>query len=138
MAKSTKNLMNMREIRIQELMSQGHDKNYIVEAVSKQFNVSPRGVQDQYHRIVAAVSKMVEENRGEIRANLMARNDHLYRVSLAEGKYKTALDANVAQAKLAGLNDRVEKEHKSPDVITITEADFSKGISLVGDKAENE
>ena len=136
MAKSTKQIMTLREVRIQELMSEGLDRNEIVDKVSEEFNVSPRGVKDQYYRIVNELTKMVEENRGEVRARLMARNDHLYRKSLAEGKYKTALDANVAQAKLAGLNDKVEKEQRTPEVIEIKEADFSKQIALVGDKAE--
>ena len=130
--------MIIREVRIQELISEGQDKNTIVETVAAQFNVSPRGVQDQYYRIINELANMVEQNRSEIRSKLMVRNDHIYKKSLAEGKYKTALDANVAQAKLVGLGEKTEKESKSPEVITIKEADQSKVVSLVGDKAENE
>lgn len=138
MAKSTKQKMILREVRIQELMADGCGRDQIVEAIAKEFDVSPRGAQDQYYRVISEVAKGVEENRAELRTHLMARNDKIYRKSMSEGKYKTALDANVAQAKLAGINETGEKETRTPEVITIKTTDMSKHVSLVGKKAENE
>jgi len=92
----------------------------------------------QYYSLINAMASVVDEGRAELRAKLMARNDHIYRQSLSEGKYKTALDANTAQAKLGGLHEVVNKEQKMPDVINVGERDYSKPLKAVGSSDEKE
>lgn len=85
------------------------------------------------------MSQVVEEGREELRANLIARQDLIYKKSMEEGKYKTALDSTVAQAKMGGLFEKADAASKQPEVITVKEADFSQGLAVLdGEKAENE
>lgn len=123
--------MYERELEIQRMMAEGRSKVDICDIMAKKYGVSGRTVEAQYYRIVKGIQQTVEEGRAEIRATLMARNDHIYRLSLAEGKHKTALDAIQAQAKLAGLYEAEKIETKRPDIIEVESADYSKPLEVI-------
>jgi hypothetical protein len=138
MARATKIDLIRREKRIQALMAEGADRTTILNTVAKEEKVSPRTIEEQYYEIVSEIEKLVKENRSELRAQLMARQEKIFKQAMSEGMYKTALDATVAQAKLAGLNDVITEAPKRPEVITIKERDFSSTLTVVPKKAENE
>ncbi len=138
MAKATKLTMIRREKAIQEMMSQGIDRTTICETLAAKEKVSAKSIERQYYQIVGAMERLVTENRSELRANLMARQEAIFKKSMEDAKYKTALDATVAQAKLGGLNETVSEETKRPEVITMREKDFSGSLEVVKPKAENE
>lgn len=126
-----------REKDIQKLMSEGARPGEIFQIMSEKYSVTPKAIEIQYYKIVNDMAARVKNNRDSVRADLMARNDEIFRKSMAEGKYKTALDANTAQAKLAGLHEGVMEKSKQPEFITLKEEDFS-GLQVVGDKAADE
>lgn len=126
--------MYERELKIQEMMAEGVPRETICKVIGKTYNISPRSVETQYYHIVNAMEHLATEGRAELRANLMARNDSLFKKAVADEKYKTALDINVVQAKLGGLFTEKEAQAKQPEVIEIGERDFS----VVPDVAENE
>lgn len=130
--------MYERELEIQALMAEGMPKDLICQEIGRKYKISQRTVETQYYQVVDSMKNLVDEGRAELRANLMARNDLLFKRSLAEGKYKTALDVNVAQAKIGGLFNDIKDEQKPPEVIEIGEQDFSGKPQLVPDIAENE
>lgn len=80
---------------------------------------------------------MVNENKAELRATLMARNDHIFKKSLQEGKYKTALDANMAQAKLAGFGKDEVEAPKRPEFIRVSERQPAE-LKVVGGNESTE
>lgn len=141
MAKATKLDMINREKRIMELMANGADKTSLVEAVAKEFKIATRTVENQYQQVIKKMEKLVEEDRSELRANLMARQEAIYKRALETGALKVALDSTTAQAKLAGLNEKIEKSPERPKMITLKEKDFSGSLKAVPsdkDKAVNE
>lgn len=137
MAKATKKEMYMREMELQEMIAEGKSRTEIMEECSKRWNVSPRTVENTYYKLVNAMQELVDAGREELRAKLMARNDYIYQRSLKTGKYKTALDANLAQAKIGGLFNEKEQKQVETKKIVIKEREPAP-IKLVGDKAENE
>ena len=122
-----------RELEIQRLISIGVSGKSMFESVAKKFKVSPSTIKRQYYQIVEELGKQAEEGRKELRSNLMARNDYIFKQSLADGKYKTALDANMAQAKLGGLFDTQSQENEAPTKINILEGDNSGNLRVVGE-----
>jgi hypothetical protein len=130
--------MYIREIEIQAMMAEGFTMSQICDSLAPRYKVSPRTIENQYYALVNAMRKLVEEGRAELRAKLMAQNDLIYKKSLTEKKYKVALDATTAQAKLAGLYEPGQQETAPPDVIEVEQRDFSTRPVLVGERAENE
>lgn len=119
-------------------MSEGMDRNSICQAVAEEEKISPRTVEAAYYRVVDAMSAQLNEGRAELRAHLLSRVELLFRRAVSEKAYKTALDAVMAQARLGGLLDQTKDDAKRPEIITITERDYSAGPVLVGETAENE
>ena len=103
------------------------------ESVAKKFGIAPGTVKNQYYQILEELSAKAEEGRKELRSNLMARNDYIFKQSLADKKWKTALDANMAQAKLGGLFEAKTQENEAPTKINIVEGDNSNNLRVVGE-----
>jgi hypothetical protein len=136
-SKASKREMYERELDIQSLMAEGLTSKEICEQLGKKWKVAPRTIRHQYEQLVQALEKEVEEGRAELRAKLMARNDLIYKKSMQEGKFKTALDANIAQSKLGGLGEKAEQAPQRPEMITIKERGKAD-ISLVKGAASDE
>lgn len=137
-SRATKKDMYLRELDIQRLIGEGHDRKFICETLAEKWEVSPRTIESQYYQIIDDLGKTVEDGRAELRSKLMARAEFIFKQALADKKYKTALDASVVQAKLGGLYDTKHVEdNKMPEIITVSERDYS-GPRLVGESAENE
>jgi hypothetical protein len=123
--------MYNREKDIQECMAKGMTRKETCRTLGEKWKVSAYSLEHQYDQIVQAMEQVVEAGRAELRAKLMARNDEIFKKSMAEAKYKTALEANIAQAKLAGLlSEKKGEVEKPPQLITITEREFT-GPELV-------
>lgn len=138
MAKANKADMVRRERLIQELMSQGLDRNTIFRTVAEKENIAESSVCRQYYAIVSDMQKLVKDQRDELRANLMARQDAIYQRAISANNLKTALDATSAQAKLGGLYESEISSPKQPEAIIFKEKDFSNPLQVVPKKAENE
>jgi len=119
-------------------MAEGKTRKETCRVLAEKWKVSAYSIEHQYDKLVQDLEQVVEAGRAELRAKLMARNDDIYIKSMAEAKYKTALDANTAQAKLAGLltEGKVEAE-KPPQLITITQREYTSP-TLVKDAAGDE
>lgn len=115
-----------RELDINFYISQGLRRKDICKKIGEKYNISPRTVERQYSSILKRMSEDIEKSRTDLRNELMTRNDEIYKRSMSEGKFKVALDANMAQAKLANLFEKQEKEEKRPEIIDIVEQDFGK------------
>lgn len=129
--------MYERACDIREMISAGVPKETIWQEVAHKWKVAPATIESHYYKLISEMSAMVEEAKVELRAVLLARQEHIYQRSLQEGQYKTALAATEAQAKLAGLNEKKEAESRQPEMITVSERDYSRPV-LVGEVAENE
>lgn len=138
MTKATKEQMIRREKAIQKLMAEGADRNTILETVAAAEGITTRAVEKQYYQIIASMQELVKEQRHELRANLMARQEAIFQKAMAKDNLKTALEATNAQAKLGGLYDVAIEETKRPEAIIFKEKDFSNPLQVVPDKAENE
>jgi len=135
MAKATKKEMYMREMEIHEMLAEGKTRDQIFEDCSVHWKVSPRTVETQYYKIVNAIEAIVLEGREQLRAELMIKNDYLYAKAMKNGKLKTALDINMAQAKIGGLFDDKKVEKSKSKEIKIGER---QPLEVVPDKVENE
>lgn len=130
--------MYMREVDIREMMANGANRKEICEVLGHKWKVAPKTIETQYYHLINEMAEAAEHERAELRANLMARQDSIFKKSMQEGKYKVALDATIAQAKLGGLHDTVKADERtSPEMITVAERDYS-GPVLVGDSAVND
>lgn len=127
--------MIAREERIQRLMSEGMDRNLMFRTVATEFGVSERSVRKQYEQIVADMQTLVKDQRGELRANLMARQEGIFQAAMGKGNLKTALEATRDQAKLAGLFDAEIEQPKKREAIIFKEKDFSTPLTVVPAKA---
>jgi hypothetical protein len=138
MAKATKEQILRREQLIHRLMSEGKPRTAIFSEVAKLENISEASVKRIYYQIVGELQKLVKEERHELRANLMARQEAIFQQAFNKGNLKTALEATSQQAKLAGLYEAQTEAPKRPEAIIFREQDFSKPLTVVPDKAENE
>lgn len=138
MAKATKKEMYQRELDMQELIAEGKPRAEILEVCADSWGVSPRTVESVYYKVVNSMQTLVDEGREELRAKLMTRNDLIYQRALKGGNFKTALDANLAQAKIAGLLRPTEENKKSESKKIVIKEREPTPMKLVGDKAENE
>lgn len=120
-----------REERIQKLMSEGMDRNLMLRAVAKEFGVSEASIRRQYEKIVAEMQSLVKEQRHELRATLMARQEGIFQAAMGKGNLKTALEATRDQAKLAGLFESEIEQAKRPEAIIFKEKDFSTPLAVV-------
>ena len=102
--------------------------------ISEKFNISERTVERQYSAVIKNIGKMVAEDRESLRSELMLRNDLIFKRSMEEGKFKTALDANMAQAKLARLFDEEVEDKQRPKIITLTQKKFDTLKVAEGDE----
>lgn len=124
-----------REQRIQALMNQGMERNLMLRTVAQEFNTSERNIRKQYEEIVRGMQALVKEQRHELRANLMARQEGIFQKAMEKGNLKTALEATRDQAKLAGLFEAEIEASKRPEAIIFKERDFSTPLAVVPAKA---
>ncbi len=117
--------MYLRELDIYEMMALDVPKRTIYIDISKKYSISQRTVERQYKKILEKMQQELKDNRSELRSKLMVRNDLIYRKSMQDGKYKTALDANMAQAKLGGALEPEQNQVKRPEFINFFEKDNS-------------
>jgi len=127
--------MYQRGIEIRKMIGEGYPVDQICEEIARQFKISPRTVQDQYYTILKEISLVVTEDREQLRAKLMARNETIYQKAVTERNYRTALDANMAQAKLGGLFEKEDSSKELPEIIEVTER---KPLKVVGQTDESE
>jgi hypothetical protein len=138
MAKASKLDMQNREKDIQECMAHGKTRVETCRELAVKWKVSAYALERQYDGIVQDMEKVVEAGRAELRAKLMLRNDDIFKRCMAEGIYKTALEANNSQAKLAGLlSDKKDAAVEPPKLITISERE-NAGLELVKSASGNE
>jgi phosphoribosyl-dephospho-CoA transferase len=133
--------MIKRETRIQELMTSGMERNAMLRQVAAEFQVSERTIRKQYESVVRQMQALVKEQRHELRATLMARQEGIFQKAMEKANLKTALQATTEQAKLGGLYDPdVVNDKKTPEVIVFKEKEFSNvtPLQIVPDKVENE
>lgn len=118
--------MYERQKDIQKCMTQGLTRAETCRSLADKWRVSVRSMERQYDDMVQTLEKEVEAGRAELRAKLMARNDEIYKLAMQEASYKTALDANMSQAKLGGLlTEKAVEGDKVPQLITIKEREYS-------------
>lgn len=137
MAKATKEDMLRRERKIQELMAAGIDRNQIFQTIAIQERISEGTVKRQYYMIINELQQLAKEQRDELRASLMARQEAIYQKAMEKQNLKTALEATNAQAKLCGLYEPETLAAKQPEAIIFKEKDFSQPLQVVPKKAEN-
>lgn len=115
------------------------ERNLMLRTIATEFGVSERSIRKQYEQIVTDMQALVKEQRHELRAQLMARQEGIFQKAIEKGNLKTALEATRDQAKLAGLFDTEIEPAKRPDAIVFKEKDFSTPLAVVPTKAaENE
>ena len=120
-------------------MAEGASRNTIFETIALEEKIAERTVETQYLQVVKKMERLVDEDRAELRANLMARQEAIFKEAMKAKALKVALDSTTAQAKLAGLNEKIEKSPERPKMITLQEKDFSGKLEAVpSKKAENE
>lgn len=123
--------MYKREVDIQQCMAEGKTRAETCRLLGEKWKVSAYSLEHQYDQVVQAMEKVVEAGRAELRAKLMARNDDIFKKSMAEAKYKTALEANIAQARIAGLlSEKKDVMDKPPQLITVSQREYT-GPALV-------
>jgi len=123
---SNKDQLYLREIDIHQYIAQGLKRKQIFKKVATKYDISERTVERQYYKVLKGISEDVSKSRSNLRTELMTRNDEIYKRSMEEGKFKVALDANMAQAKLAKLDREEEKKDNRPSIITLVEKKFDK------------
>lgn len=138
MGKATKEDMIRRDKLIQQKMAEGLDRNTIFREIAKVEGVSEASIKRQYYMIIADLEKLVQTDKHELRATLMARQEAIYQEAIKGKNLKTALEATNAQAKLGGLYETEANAPKQPEAIIFKEKDFSTPLQVVPTKAENE
>ena len=137
-SRATTTEMILREKDIQALIAQGVAVTVMCDELAVKYNVQSRSIYNQYLAIISDIKKSVVEGRDELRAQLMARNDYIYKQALTTGNLKTALDATTAQAKLAGLNELKDQTVTKPTIITLKERGTAAELTIVKEAINSE
>ncbi len=125
--KATKKDLSNRELDIVTMIHEGHARKHICDVIAEKWNVTSRSIDRQYLKILRDMRESMVENKGELAASLMQKAEYIYKLSLASGKLKTALDAINSQAKISGIQAHIDSgKSKAPQIITIRESDQSK------------
>lgn len=134
-AKSNKIVMAERANEIRKMIAEGKARQVICDDMGLRHKVSSRTIETQYYKIVNETAESLSEHRPEIALSTLEKQNLIYIKCMNERKYKTALDATVAIAKLAKLYDSENITPKMPD-ITVTQEDFTKPLAVVGGEDE--
>lgn len=139
MAKASKLEMAEREEMILNLIDSGYSPKRISEEVALKYKINERTVLNHYYQLVKGMGKVSEARKEEMRGVLLLRQEALYRQAASAGSLKAANDILMSQAKLLGLNEKIEQKQDRPAMITVSEKDMSGKLEVVPtDKAENE
>lgn len=135
MSRANKLEMFEREQDIRQMLSEGISIPNMLKLLAKKWKCSESAIRRQYSLVMAELMEDDKVKREELRQTLIMRNDYCYRLALQEGKIKTAIDANVATAKLGGLYDKDEiAGPKLPEFVETEVKDFSKPTLVSGDE----
>ncbi len=125
--KASKKELYQREVEIVKMIHEGHDRKHVCDVIAEKYGVTSRSIDRQYLKILKDMQESMVENKGELKASLLQKTEYIYKIALAKGNLKTALDAINSQAKIAGILSVIEaNKPKVPEIITIREEDQSK------------
>ena len=127
--------MYKRGVEIRKMIGEGYPLSVIEEEIARIFKIAQATVRKQYYVILKEITQVVQEDREQLRAKLMARNETIYQKSITERQYRTALDANMAQAKLGGLFNQDDSKSKGPEIIEIA---ARTPLQIVGEDEKEE
>lgn len=135
---ATKLEMIKREQRIRSLMGEGRATFEILSIVAEEYKVTENAIRKQYELILKDIQKLMKEERHNLRATLMARQDEIFKEAMSKKNLKVALESTNAQAKLGGLYEHEVSEAKRPEAIIFKEKDFSAPLAVVPPRASSD
>ena len=128
----------LRNKRIAELVSQGKRRAEICQLISEEEGVSPRTVERNFDNYVKSISESFADNKDEYA--VMALEWVVLSAQIAQQKDSAKDLQNAAKElrQLVGIGEKVDVGRQLPEIITITEKDFS-GLKVIDDnKASND
>lgn len=122
-----------REEDVLRMLAEGHNKQKICTDLAKKYRVAERTIETSYYEVCNSLNDDYLQNRKDVAATVYTRKDEIYKRCMQEGKYKTALDAVVAIARMGKIYEGEIAKDKLPDVINLTQGDFTKPLKAVGE-----
>lgn len=129
--KPNKREILLRETKCLENIGEGLSKDHNIDILVQEFNITHETAETIYVETTRKVSGLKEASHDELKAQILCQMDALYKKSVTNRNYKTALDVLMSKAKISGLADSIKKkieegdEHEMPKIIAVKEADYS-------------
>lgn len=128
----------MRGQEIRRMLEEGYSVVQIKNELSRKFNVSEYTIESQYYSILKEVSEVAKYDKEVFRAKLLSRAESIYKKAINANQFRTALEANMAQAKLLGLFDKQESSDAVPQIIEVSGRTEDAPAQLTGDTNETD
>ena len=130
--KPNKREILLRETRCLENIGEGLTKDQNVSDLVKNFNITHDTAEQLYFQVTRKVAGLREASLDELKAQILCQMDILYKKSVSNRNYKTALDVLMSKAKVSGLTEKLKKEEgadlkpEMPKIIEVKEKNFNK------------
>lgn len=128
--KPNKREILMREMACLENIGMGKVKDENIEDLKERFNIVQETAEKVYFETTRKVAGLKETSMEELKAQILCQMDVLYKKTMNEKKYMTALNVLQSKAKISGLSDadkdkkKKEKDQQLPKIIEVKEKDF--------------
>lgn len=135
--KPNKKELLAREMACLENIGTGLVKEQNIEDLVDQFNITRETAEKVYFETTRKVAGLRESTFEELKAQVLCQMDVLYKKTMANRNYKTALEVLMAKTRISGLAESEKQKATSihnhdtdegpnvPKIIEVKEADFS-------------
>lgn len=125
---------NKREILLRETMcleniGEGLTKDQNIDKLVTEFNITYDTAEKLYFDTTRKVAGLRDSTMEELKAQIICQMEILYKKSVSNRNYKTALDVLMSKAKVSGLlvqkGEEVKQVREMPKIIQVKEKDYS-------------
>lgn len=109
-----------RREEIQELILEGHTRNFIVDRMAEKHKTSKRAIQEDIRLIGKMWQERMQETTQKMRNKYEERLELMFKKAFALGQFKTALAIQQEIHKINGLyKEKEDNKDEAPQIINI-------------------
>ena len=129
--KPNKRDLLQRETKCLENIGEGLTKDQNIDNLVDEFNITHDTAERLYFQTTRKVAGLRDASMEELKAQILCQMDVLYKKSVSNRSYGTALNVLMSKAKVSGLTEKDKKEDNKdkkntiPKIIQVKEKDFS-------------
>lgn len=118
--RATKKSKHLRVVQVESMLIDGWRPSEITQALTKQWGITTRQIEKYIAQVKNQWARTVTEDSTEAKAKYIERLEKLYRLSVEDKQYGTAIKIQDVLNKMYGLYEAKRETGDGPGVITIS------------------